>query len=326
RLLAGAGWDPELLRDDLQAYVAEKLGRPDGVLIIGDTEFLKNGTTSAGVQRQHSGTTGRTENCQIGVFAAYASTKGRALVDRELYLPTSWTNDPGRCRAAKIPTDRAFATKGELARHLVLRALASDLPIAWVTADSAYDQEWGFRRTLEEAGVGYVLAVPKSQQVKSLVGIRRIDQLVGAAPENAWKRLPGGDRTKGPRLYDWASAQLPVNYSFDGNTPTHRRWVLTRRNIKRPDETTYYLAYAPTGTTGAELIRIVGSRWTIEECLQAAKNECGLDEYSVRLYPGWYRHVTLAMLAHAFLAAMSAAGIERVAEDRPSPCRRAGES
>jgi SRSO17 transposase len=332
RLLAGSRWDPELLRDDLQTYVAEKLGRPDGVLIIDDTGFLKKGTTSAGVQRQYSGTAGRTENCQIGVFAAYASVKGRALVDRELYLPKSWTNDPDRCRAAKIPADRVFATKGELARRLVLRALACDLPIGWVTADSAYGQEWGFRRMLEEAGVGYVLAVPKSQQVKSLAGIWRIDQLVGEAPDDAWQRLSCGDGAKGPRLYDWASAQLPVIDFFDGDTPAHRRWVLARRSIKRPSETAYYLAYAPTGTTVAELVRIAGSRWAIEECFQAAKNECGLDEYEVRRYPGWYRHITLAMLAHAFLAAMAAGEMERgagetiTAPSRPSQWQKSGDS
>ncbi|WP_406337021.1 IS701 family transposase [Streptomyces sp. NBC_00649] len=330
RLLAGARWDPEEIRDDLQEYVAEKLGHPDGVLIIDDTGFLKKGTTSAGVQRQYSGTAGRTENCQIGVFAAYASIKGRALVDRELYLPKSWTADADRCRAAKIPQDRMFATKGELARRLVLRALASDLPIAWVTADSAYGQEWGFRRFLEESGVGYVLAVPKSQQVKSLAGIWRIDQLFTEAPEDAWQRLSAGDGAKGPRVYDWASARLPVIDFFDGDLPTHRRWVLARRSIKRPDEVAYYLAYAPISVTVAELVRIAGSRWAIEECFQAAKNECGLDEYEVRRYPGWYRHITLAMLAHAFLAAMAAAAIERGTEEtitapsRPSPWQKSG--
>jgi SRSO17 transposase len=328
RLLAGSRWDPEEIRDDLQSYVAEKLGRPDGVLIIDDTGFLKKGTTSAGVQRQYSGTAGRTENCQIGVFAAYASDRGRALVDRELYLPKSWTGDPDRCRAARIPEDRGFATKGELARRVVLRALASALPITWVTADSAYGQEWGFRRFLEESGVGYVLAVPKSQQVKSLAGIWRIDQLIGEAPDDAWQRLSAGAGAKGPRVYDWAAAQLPVIDFFDGAEPTHHRWVLARRGLKRPDEIAYYLCYAPAGTTVAELVRIAGSRWAIEECFQAAKNECGLDEYEVRRYPGWYRHITLAMLAHAFLAAMAAAAIEKGAEEtvqassRPSPWQK----
>uniref|UniRef100_UPI000B01428E IS701 family transposase n=1 Tax=Streptomyces hirsutus TaxID=35620 RepID=UPI000B01428E len=162
-LLAGSKWEPDDIRDDLQKYVADKLGEADGVLIIDDTGFIKKGTTSAGVQRQYSGTAGRTENCQIGVFAAYASARGRALVDCELYLPKSWTGDRERCRTARVPDDREFATKGELARHMVLRAVASPLPITWVTADSAYGQDNRFRRLLEQSGVGYVLAVPKSQ-------------------------------------------------------------------------------------------------------------------------------------------------------------------
>ncbi|WP_405984223.1 IS701 family transposase [Streptomyces sp. NBC_00872] len=331
-LLNRARWDAEELRDDLQKYVAEKLGDGDGTLIIDDTGFIKKGITSAGVQRQYSGTAGRTENCQIGVFAAYSSDKGRALVDRELYLPKSWTDDPDRCRAAKIPEERTFATKGELARKLVRRALASALPVAWVTADSAYGQEWGFRRMLEEAGVGYVLAVPKSQQVKSPPGTWRIDALIAEAPDDAWQHLSCGDGAKGPRVYDWAAAELPVIDIFAGDTPTHRRWVLARRSPARPDEIAYYLAYAPYGTTVEDLVRIAGSRWAIEECFQAAKNECGLDQYEVRRYVGWYRHITLVMLAHAFLAAMAAAETERGAEEtmnppsRPSPWQKSGDS
>lgn len=210
RLLSWCQWDPDEVRDDLQDYVAERLGQPDGVLIVDDTGFLKKGTVSAGVQRQYSGTAGRTENCQIGVFAAYASAKGRALVDRELYLPRSWTEDPDRCRAARIPEDKPFATKPELARAMVQRALDSALPIAWVTADAAYGQEWHFRRMLEEAGVGYVLAVPKSQQVKSPAGSWRIDHVLTGAPAEAWERISCGDGAKGPRVYDWAAAKLPA--------------------------------------------------------------------------------------------------------------------
>jgi SRSO17 transposase len=328
-LLGRACWDSGELRDDLQEYVAEKLGDPSGVLVVDDTGFLKKGTTSAGVQRQYSGTAGRTENCQIGVFAAYASPRGRALVDRELYLPKSWTSDRDRCAAAKIPGEREFATKGDLAKVMVARALASPLPIAWVTADSAYGQEWRFRRMLEEAGVGYVLAVPKSQHVHAM---GRIDFAITQAPEDAWERLSCGPGAKGPRLYDWAAAQLPVIPDFDGDRPSHQRWVLARRSLARPDEIAYYLAYAPCGTTVADLVRIAGARWTIEECFQAAKNECGLDEYEVRRYPGWYRHVTLAMLAHAFLAAMAAADTEKGDEEtipaprRPSPWQKSGDS
>ncbi|WP_420710855.1 IS701 family transposase [Streptomyces sp. NRRL S-118] len=272
-LLAGAKWESDEVRDDVQKYVADKLGEDGGVLIIDDTGFIKKGTTSAGVQRQYSGTAGRTENCQIGVFAAYASVKGRALVDRELYLPKSWAEDRERCRAARVSDDREFATKGELARRMVLRALASPLPIAWVTADSAYGQESRFRRLLEQSGIGYVLAVPKSQ---FSVGCPRIEGLFAQAPDEAWEKISCGNGAKGPRVYHWAAVRLPAVAEFDyqGEVPYRMRWALARRSISKPDEIAYYLAYAPLETTVQELVRIAGTRWAIEECFQAAKNEC----------------------------------------------------
>ena len=305
RLLNSSVWDADAVRDDVREYVAERLG-PGGVLIIDDTGFIKKGTTSAGVGRQYTGTSGKIDNCQIGVFAAYATSCGRALVDRELYLPKAWTSDRERCRAAKIPDERQFATKGELAKAMVTRSLAAGLPTRWVTADEAYGQEGKFRRLLEELGVGYVVAVPKSQQVKSLAGFWRIDELIAQAPENAWQRFSCGDGAKGPRVYDWASAKLPAIGFFDGDTPTHHRWVLARRSLTRPDEIAYYFAYAPLACTIADLARVAGMRWAIEECFQTSKNECGLDQYEVRRYVGWYRHITLAMLAHAFLAGLAA--------------------
>ncbi|WP_425525579.1 IS701 family transposase [Streptomyces albidoflavus] len=317
-LLAGSKWEPDDIRDDLQEYVAAKLGDADGVLIIDDTGFSKKGTTSAGVQRQYSGTAGRTENCQIGVFAAYASARGRALVDRELYLPKSWTEDRERCRTARIPDEREFATKGELARHMVLRALASPLPIAWVTADSAYGQDNRFRRLLEQSGVGYVLAVPKSQ---FSVGCSRIEGLFAQAPAEAWEKISCGDGAKGPRVYHWAAVRLPAVAEFDyqGEVPHRMRWALARRSISKPDEIAYYLAYAPLQVTVQELVRVAGARWAIEECFQAAKNECGLDQYEVRRYVGWHRHITLAMLAHAFLTAMAHQSWEKGAEQVGQP-------
>ncbi|MFD3729085.1 IS701 family transposase [Streptomyces sp. NPDC058671] len=306
-LLAKSRWEADEIRDDLQAYIAEHLGDDDGVLIIDDTGFVKKGVTSAGVQRQYSGTAGRTENCQIGVFAAYATTLGHALVDRELYLPKSWTDDAERCRAAKIPSERGFATKNDLARTMVLRALASPLPVAWVTADAAYGQDSRFRRFLEDVGLSYVMAVPKSQQVQG----PRIDHLIGQAPSEAWQRLSCGDGAKGPRIYDWAAARLPAVWEFDGDEPTRQRWMLARRSITKPDELAYFLASAPLQATLADLVRIAGCRWKIEECFQSAKNECGLDQYEVRRYTGWHRHITLAMLAHAFLAVTAAHAREK---------------
>ncbi|MFE5406787.1 IS701 family transposase [Streptomyces sp. NPDC056580] len=300
-LLSHSRWDADGLRDDLQAYIAEQLGTQNGVLILDDTGFVKKGTTSAGVQRQYSGTAGRTENCQIGVFAAYATTRGHALVDRELYLPKSWTEDRKRCQAARIPDERVFATKGELARDMILRALVSPLPIAWVTADSAYGQDSHFRRFLEDAELSYVVAVPKSQQVNG----PRIDHLIAQAPPEAWQRLSAGPGAKGERFYDWAAARLPAVTESGIDEPTRQRWVLARRSISRPDEIAYYLACAPLDATVADLVRVAGCRWKIEECFQSAKNECGLDQYEVCRYVGWHRHITLAMLAHAFLAVMA---------------------
>ncbi|WP_370252627.1 IS701 family transposase [Streptomyces sp. V4I8] len=333
RLLNSSVWDADALRDDVRSYVAERLG-PDGVLIIDDTGFIKKGTTSAGVGRQYTGTSGKIDNCQIGVFAAYATRSGRALVDRELYLPKSWTSDRQRCRAAKIPDERGFATKGELARDIVRRCIAAGLPAAWVTADEAYGQDWHFRRLLEQLDLSYVVAVPKSQQIKSLAGIWRIDQLIEEAPADAWQQLSCGDGAKGPRIYDWAAAKLPVNLIFDPHPPTHHRWVMGRRSLSDPGELAYYLAYAPVDVEIAELVRIAGSRWAIEECFQAAKNECGLDEYEVRRYIGWYRHITLTMLAHAVLAALAAqvtgdaakGAAETDQPSSPSPWQRSGDS
>ncbi|MFD1277503.1 IS701 family transposase [Streptomyces kaempferi] len=223
-----------------------------------------------------------------------------------------------------VHDERTFATKGELARAIVLRALASPLPIAWVTADSAYGQEWRFRRMLEEVSVGYVLAVPKSQHVPRF---GRIDHLFTQAPDEAWEKRSCGDGAKGPRVYHWAAVQLPAIEDFDGETPTHQRWALARRSVTRPDEIAYYLGYAPVGTDVDQLVRVASRRWGIEECFQAAKNECGLDQYEVRRYVGWMRHITLAMLAHAFLAATAAQAASKGVQKRfrhPGSAHRGG--
>ncbi|MFE4416508.1 IS701 family transposase [Streptomyces sp. NPDC056821] len=301
-LLARSRWDADSVRDNLQQYVAAQLAEEEGVLIVDDTGFVKKGGTSAGVQRQYSGTAGRTENCQIGVFAAYATGRGHALVDRELYLPRSWTDDADRCRAARVPDHRVFATKGDLARDMIRRAHDSPLRFTWVTADAAYGQDSRFRRFIEDLQLYYVVAVPKSQQVH---GPRIEDRFRREAPPEAWQRLSAGPGAKGERVYDWAGALLPIVQERDGDEPTRRRWMLARRSISDPDEIAYYLASAPLDATLADLVRIAGCRWKIEECFQTAKNECGLDEYEVRRYTSWYRHITLAMLAHAFLAAMA---------------------
>jgi SRSO17 transposase len=308
RLLNKAAWDADGVRDDLRAYAVEHLGDPDGVLVVDETGFLKKGVKSAGVQRQYSGTAGRIENCQLGVFCAYTTSKGRTLIDRELYLPKSWTGDRERCRAANVPDEVEFATKATLAKQMLARALDAGVPARWVTADEAYGGDSKFRSWLEQRRIGYVVAVPCSQTIPMTAGSSRVDHLVAQAPSRAWKRRSCGDGAKGPRLFDWAVATL-ATYP-DTTAPGWSRWVLARRaltpNTKGELEMAYYLCCAPTGTTDDELIRVAGARWAVEDCFQTAKTEVGLDQYQVRHYDAWYRHVTLAMLAHTYLAVTAA--------------------
>jgi len=307
RLLNRASWDAAGMRDDVRGYVIRHLGDAGGVLVVDETGFIKKGTRSAGVQRQYSGTAGRVENCQLGVFLAYASPKGRALVDRELYLPRSWTDDRDRCREAGVPDDVQFASKPELARLMLGRALDAGVPAAWVTADEAYGKDGKFRDFAEQRRIGYVVAVAANQAVRGDAGTSRADVLAAHAPGRAWKRRSCGDGSKGPRVYDWAAATLPA----DGTEPPGwSRFLLVRRsltpNAKGELELAYYLCCAPAGTEDEELIRVAGSRWAVEECFQTAKNETGLDHYQVRRYDAWYRHATLAILAHAYLAVTAA--------------------
>ena len=307
RLLNRAAWDDGGVRDDVRGYVTRHLGDAGAVLVVDETGFVKKGTRSAGVQRQYSGTAGRVENCQLGVFLAYASPKGRALVDRELYLPRSWADDRDRCREAGVPDDVQFASKAELARLMLGRALDAGVPASWTTADEAYGKDGSLRSWLEQRRAGYVVAVPKSQAVAGDAGKSRADVLAAHAPDQAWKRRSCGNGSKGPRVYDWAAATLPE----DGTEPPGwSRFLLVRRsltpNAKGELELAYYLCAGPARTSDEELIRVAGTRWAVEECFQSAKNEAGLDHYQVRRYDAWYRHATLAVLAHAYLAVTAA--------------------
>jgi SRSO17 transposase len=307
RLLNNARWDARQVRDDLRSYVVEHLGDPGGVLIVDETGFLKKGTRSAGVQRQYSGTAGRVENCQLGVFLAYAAPAGRALIDAELYLPRSWTDDRARCADAGVPGEVGFATKPELARQMLGRALDAGVPARWVTADEAYGQDHKFRVFCEQRRVGYVVAVPCSQSVGTGTGYgntgSRADALAAAAPAQAWKRLSAGDGAKGPRLYDWAMATLPITREPSAG---FERWLLIRRNVNDPTDLAYYLCFGPAGTAIGQLVHVAGARWAIEECFASTKNETGLDHYQVRRYDAWHRHITLAMIAAAYLAVTAA--------------------
>jgi SRSO17 transposase len=304
RLLNHYLWDADALRDDVRDAVVEYIGDPvRGVLILDETGFLKKGVRSAGVGRQYSGTAGRIENSQIGVFLAYGSDRGRALIDRELYLPKDWTSDRERCRAAGIGDEVEFATKPDMGLRMLQRAVDSDIPFGWVTADEVYGQTSRLRMWLEEHDIPHVLAVPKSQMVMTMefFGQDRAHKLVSELSDGAWTRLSCGDGAHGPREYDWAAAPI---------RPWRREgwdhWLLARRSLTDPTDIAYYICFCPAGTSLEELIRVAGSRWMVEECFQTAKNETGLDQYQVRGYTAWYRHITLSMAALALLAVLRA--------------------
>jgi len=300
-------WDADAVRDDLRAYVVEHLGDPEAVLVLDETGFLKKGDKSAGVQRQYSGTAGRIESCQVGVFLGYASRHGRALIDRALYLPERWVRDAARCAAAGIPDNATLTTKPKLGLAMLDRALEAGVPFAWVAGDSVYGADHRIRRRLEARGRGYVLAVTSGQRL----GFVPVESWLAKVPPEGWRRLSAGAGAKGPRFYDWA--YLP----YRGAAPGWRMGLLVRRSPAKPDELAYHLTHAPDGTTLAGLVRIAGMRWTIESCFEAAKGEVGLDEYEVRSWVGWHRHVTLAMLAHAYLAVLRKAALGGSGRARP---------
>ncbi|MGR8011259.1 IS701 family transposase [Streptomyces hypolithicus] len=314
RLLNFADWDENAVRDDVRDFVVETIGAKDAVLIGDDTGFLKKGVKSAGVQRQYSGTAGRTENCQIGTFLAYASVKGRALIDRELYVPASWTDDRERCRQAGIGDEVPFATKIEHFKWMLQRVIDARVPFAWVTADEAYGQVKHMRAWLEERHVAYVLATKVNDTVTTTDGaVAEVRDLITAVPRQRWKRISAGAGAHGQRFYDWARIAVRPQWQ-DG----FGHWVLARRSISDPAEIAYYVCYGPATSRLKDLVRTAGARWQVEECFQIAKGECGLDHYQVRLYRAWYRHITLAMAALAYLTATRAAEATKGAAETTS--------
>ena len=305
-ILGRAKWDADLVRDDLRTYVIKHLGGTDGIAVIDETGFLKKGDKSVGVARQYSGTAGRVENCQVGVFLGYTGAKGHAFLDRELYLPAAWAEDKDRREAAGVPDPEKvkFATKPQLAKKMLERAFAAGVSFAFVTADEVYGKDSKLRTFLEERPQPYVLAVACNQHVWTDFCQTRVDAVAAGLPEPAWRRLSCGEGSKGERLYDWALQE--INGSQE---PEWQRFVLVRRSISDPSDLAYYLCFAPAGTALERLVSVAGCRWSIEVGFEAAKGEVGLDEYEVRSWHGWYRHVTLSLLAHAFLCVLKAKGL-----------------
>jgi SRSO17 transposase len=325
RVLSHVQWDQDAARDICRDYVIEHIGRPDGVLVVDETGFLKKGKHSAGVARQYSGTAGRIENCQIGVFLAYASSKGHALIDRALYLPEAWCVDAARREEAAIPEAVEFATKPVLARQMIEHALDAGISCAWVLGDEVYGSDHKLRAALERRQQAYVLTVRSNEQVWARVakvpasclrlvgrpgeGVRAKKtgwytalELADACPASAWRCHSAGAGTKGERFYDWA--RVPQARRGPPQAQRWQHWLLIRRHRQDPEDRTYYVVFGPADTNLATLARVAGRRWTVEECFEVAKQEVGLDEYEVRSWQGWYRHITLAMLALAFLVAM----------------------
>jgi SRSO17 transposase len=295
-LLGRAVWDHDGVRDDIRAYLVEALGDPEAVLVIDETGDLKKGTQSVGVQRQYSGTAGRIENAQVAVYLVYASDAGHAMIDRELYVPRGWIEDPVRCRAAGIPEQVGFATKPALATQMLTRALDAGVPTAWVTGDEVYGADPGLRAELETRGIGYVLAVACDHPVLAAGDRYRADALLRRVPARAWQCVSAGRGAKGHRLYDWAFVRLDDR----GPHPGGQHWLLARCN-RTTRELAFYRCWTPRPVLLATLVRVAGRRWTIEERFQTGKGLVGLDQHQVRRWRSWYRWTTLAMLAHAFL-------------------------
>lgn len=325
-LLGRANWDADLVRDDLRGYVIEHLGDDESVLIVDETGFIKKGDKSVGVKRQYTGTAGKTENCQVGVFLAYASGRGQAFIDRELYLPEEWAQDEERREGAGVPGRVGMRTKPELAREMLRRALEAGAKASWVVADSVYgDTRRLVGMFLEEREQPYVLAVSgkaymwagfRQHRVSSVLEALRHRDPALEETGGGWRRISAGEGSKGPRIYDWMRLPLnpPIQEGFE-------RWLLVRRrrSPEDPEELTAYTVFAPEDTTLEELAKAAGSRWRVEIGFEEAKGEVGLAHYEVRSWHGWYRHITLALFAHAFLAAIRAEGVDIETPQKGAP-------
>jgi SRSO17 transposase len=301
-LLARASWDADSVRNDLRDYVIDALGDPGAILVVDETGDVKKGVRSVGVQRQYSGTAGRVENSQVAVYLTYAAPRGHALIDRALYLPRSWTEDPARCTDAGIPDgQRGFATKPTLAATLIDRAVAAKIPAAWVAGDEVYGADPRLRARVRSHGLGYVMAIAANRRVPTHAGPIRVDALPALIPAHAWQKHSAGAGAHGPRLYSWAWFRL----LSEDHTDTGHHHLLIRRN-DATGEHAYLRCYSPRPVPLRTLVTVAGQRWRIEESFQAAKGLVGLDQHQVRRWNSWHRWTTLAMLAHAFLAVATA--------------------
>jgi SRSO17 transposase len=329
RLLNEDQWDPEAVLAELQTYVVEEFGDPEAIAVLDESAFVKKGLRSVGVQRQWCSTLGKRENCQVGVFLTYVSSRGSAFLDRRLYLPEDWAEDPARRQAAKVPTAIPFQTKGQLGQAMLERAWERGIPMRWVTGDEAYGQLPYLRDRIAQEGLGYVLAVPSNTavwpqrppveapgtatgtgagarerprtQVRLAAGAPpsvTVAAVVATWPARKWHRAAVAAGEKGPRTYDWGACRVVISRE---SLPGEELWLLTRRSLSPPHELAYYLSNAPPGTPWRKLAEVASARWRVEQCFEEGKGEAGLDEYEVRYWHSWHRHMTLSLLAHSWL-------------------------
>lgn len=305
----------EGLKNRLRDYVGEKLGEEDGVLVVDETGFLKQGKKSCGVKRQYSGTAGRVQNCQVGVFLTYASQKGYAAIDRRLYIPNDWFEDKERCRSAGIPETETFQTKPQMALEMIQEATSAQFPYTWVTGDCVYGNYRRIRSWLEEHNKCYVLCVSGKEYIPEGLWKVSVGSILKSLPQEGWFQASCGKGSKGARIYDWLLMEA-------GTAPSEgwERHLLVRRNKTNPEEVQAYVCYAPEGTAPGKLAEIAGIRWTVECCFAESKSEVGLDQYEVRSYEGWYKHITFACIALALITVLSSESLDRksIQEHNPS--------
>ena len=313
-LLARASWDTDGAHDDLRDYVITYLGDADSVLVVDETGDLKKGVCTVGVQRQYTGTAGRIENAQVAVYLTYAGRSGHAMIDRELYLPSSWASDEQRLAEAGVPDDIGFLTKPALAAGMLTRALDAGVPARWVAGDEVYGADPLLRAELEARRVGYVLAIGCDRRIPTHAGLIRADEITAGLTRRSWQRLSAGTGAKGHRFYDWALIAHPDPVGPADPADTQCWWLLVRRHCDT-GELAFYRCYAPDVVPLRELVRVAGQRWTVEESFQAGKGLAGLDEHQVRRWTSWRRWTLLAMIAHALLAVIAT----REHDQRPAP-------
>lgn len=344
RLLYAAKWEADTVQEELRCFVSETFGHPEAIGVLDESSFVKKGTRSVGVKRQWCGTLGKKENCQVGVFLAYVSPRGYAFLDRRLYLPGEWAQDATRRTASQVPEEISFRTKGELGQEMLEQAWAHGVPMRWVTGDEAYGDMPYLRERIAAESLLYVLAISRNTHAwTARPGIesdlpyvfgrprkhprlaadappsQEVAQIVAAWPAAHWQRLAIAAGEKGPRIYDWAAARIVIRA---GKLPGATLWLLARRSVEKPEEIAYYLSNAPASTPLLTLAQVAGARWRIEQAFEEAKGEAGLDDYEVRYWPSWHRHITLSLLAHSWLTATRSQARQREQEKKSSSPRR----